>query len=225
MDSETEVVTEKYDRHPNHGGDFYNMTPAMRAALNEIIEAKKLIPNPGYKTVAAKHGVSPGSLRQVYSKYSRGLIILGQNLSPAEKEIQINIEQIRQLRLIDDAEKYINDLMEGALKKAKNKGTMSGYFESGVAQLRDEAMKWLRWRTMKEENHEKWMAKLKAEKQQAIEKRVHGVVLDKDGNVPENPELILAKALPDAPRVVEAVEVETVSIAETENQPTESKTE
>jgi hypothetical protein len=135
----------------------------------------------------------------MFSKYTRGKIVLSKTETAVEKEVQLNLEQLRQSRMIDDSEKLLNDMLEGSLKRAKDGAAKSGgiqaYLDSGLPVVRDELMKWMKLRIAKEDNHEKWMRRLEETRQKENrEKQAKGMLVDSDGNPAENPELLLAKA-------------------------------
>ena len=67
----------------------------IKMALLEIIERKRLTHFVDYKSIAARHGTTPGNLKQLFGRWKKGVIDMGEPESASDRQIDARVQHER----------------------------------------------------------------------------------------------------------------------------------
>lgn len=109
-----------------------------KMALLQIIERKQISDKVDYEPLAIRTGISNDSLRQLYSQWKKGLIDMGEPISPEEKRIDQKVQHETILGLVRRHEALIMNGYQAVLfdaEDAASKGTVLAHRELGLSTI------------------------------------------------------------------------------------------
>lgn len=114
---------------------------ASKIALLAVIERKRVSRAVDYKSIALQHGVTEGSLRQLYYRWKKGLVDLGEPQTEQERQIDSRVHMEKKLLLLRRYSALLLKAFEGALFEAEDemgKGNREAWRQSGLTAIRNE---------------------------------------------------------------------------------------
>jgi hypothetical protein len=106
-----------------------------KMALLAVIERKRIGDRVDYKAIAARTGVPQGSIRQLYSQWTKGTIDLGDPTTPEEKAIDARVQHERTIELLRRYKALILNGFEATLLDSEDdmtNGKPHGWKERGM---------------------------------------------------------------------------------------------
>lgn len=129
------------EENPHSSGDKPKYKPGYKTKLGllEVIERKRLNFQVDYKAIAIRTGTSAGTLRNLYSRFLKGEIDMGEPVTAEEKRLDERVEHEKQLGLARRLRKNILDGFHGTIVNteaaAGDTGDPMAYQKTGVMQI------------------------------------------------------------------------------------------
>lgn len=157
-----------------------------KMALLEVIERKRLTDKVDYKAVGARHNVKQMYLRQLYSKWSRGMIDLGEPETPQELQIDARMQHEKMLILLKRYKAMILTGFEGLLFQAEDdmtNGNAMAWKEKGLPAVLNELRSIAAMQTMHEKGYSSVLDDLSAHREREMKSLNGGMTMEADTKI------------------------------------------
>lgn len=114
---------------------------ATKIALLQVIERKRLSRAVDYKSIALEHGISPGSLKAIYYRWTKGWVDMGAPETPEERAIDARVQMDKKLILMRRYQALILSRFEGAIFDAEaqmKKDNPNAWIDLGLPRILNE---------------------------------------------------------------------------------------
>lgn len=106
-----------------------------KVALLAVIESARYVKRVNLQAIAIRFGVKLSSLKQIWYRWNKGLVDLGEPETPEERSVETKVEMARTMMLVTRTEQFLNDQFESIMclvRDAAAEGNKEAYFKFRV---------------------------------------------------------------------------------------------